>query len=118
MQQQVAVEALDHVPSAPEWLKGSDAREHWDRVLGLLVDRQVVSELDLGVFALLCHIHGQILAQARSGGAMRGPLISKYIALCNEFGLTPASAHKVHPLPTSAPVSGFSRYRKDAHERD
>lgn len=117
-QQHAALTALDHVPSPPEWIEDADAREHWQTVLPVLVRERVVTEADLSAFGLLCFLWGKIVGQAKRGEPSKGPQLSRFIALSQAFGLTPQSRSKVHPLPTAAPVSGFSRYREDAHERE
>lgn len=114
--QQCPGKPLEAVPKPPEWLQGVDALRHWHDVLEPLVARHTVSETDLGAFALLCHVWGCLVQQAKAGDPLRGPLVSKYLALCTEFGLTPASAAKIRPESGAAQMTHFSKFKGVTHE--
>lgn len=92
------------VPKAPVWLS-ADAKVEWKKVAPILVERDVLTEGDLGSLAAYCDAFGQLVAATRQinaeGMVIEGkkhPLITTQIAARNqirqlaaELGLTPVS---------------------------
>lgn len=91
-------------PPPPSWL-AKDARAEWRRVAPILVERDVLTEGDLGALAAYCDAVGQLIAASRQiavdGMVIAGkkhPLMTTTVAARNqirqlaaELGLTPIS---------------------------
>ncbi len=92
------------VPRPPAWLS-RDAKAEWRKVAPILVERNVLTEGDLGALAAYCDAVGQLVAAnaiiAAEGMVVAGkkhPLITTTVAARNqirqlaaELGLTPIS---------------------------
>ena len=100
-------------PQCPDTL-GPEAREEWDRLAGILAELHVLTELDLGVFAVYCdayeqwkkatdfiNTHGTVF-QTKSGYLQQVPHVSiaqTYAKLMNkcaeQLGLTPSARSRI-----------------------
>lgn len=92
------------VPRPPSWLT-KEAKAEWRKVAPILVERDVLTEGDLGALAAYCDAVGQLVAAsaiiAAEGMVVAGkkhPLITTTVAARNqirqlaaELGLTPIS---------------------------
>jgi P27 family predicted phage terminase small subunit len=92
------------VPRPPSWL-AKEAKAEWRKVAPILVERNVLTEGDLGALAAYCDAIGQLVAAnaiiAAEGmvvGGKKHPLITTTVAARNqirqlaaELGLTPIS---------------------------
>lgn len=92
------------VPRAPAWLSKAAAAE-WRKVAAILVERDVLTEGDLGTLAAYCDAFGQLVDASRQitadGLVLDGkkhPLLGTQIAARNqvrqlaaELGLTPVA---------------------------
>lgn len=92
------------VPRPPTWLS-KDAKAEWRKVAPILVERDVLTEGDLGALAAYCDAVGQLVAASRQiavdgmvVGGKKHPLITTTVAARNqirqlaaELGLTPIS---------------------------
>lgn len=96
------------VPKPPAWLS-KDAKAEWKRVAAILVERNVLTDADLGTLESYCTATGLIRECQREinskgltiigpKGPMRNPAINAQNAaitqarlLANELGLTPVS---------------------------
>lgn len=78
----------------PEYIQG-DARKEWDRVVGILKDRDMLGSVDRASIAIYCsawgrlvqaetHIaqHGPVVATPRTGV----PMVNPYMAVASEAG--------------------------------
>ena len=119
------------IPPCPRHLQG-EARKEWLRVSRLLFEHCMVAEVDRGALAMLCTLWGRYVvaeemiekareaAPASAGLFVKSPngfpiqspwlavsnrSIEQYKAMCNEFGLTPAS--RVRAVPTAVQPSLF-----------
>ena len=87
---------------APDWLS-KEAREEWDRVMPVLIDRKILTDADLGGLESYCICIGRVrqmetLIQAESDAAAMLPMIraqDKAMVTARqlgaELGLTPVS---------------------------
>lgn len=92
------------VPRPPSWLT-KEAKAEWRKVAPILVERNVLTEGDLGALAAYCDAVGQLIAASRQidadgmvVGGKKHPLMTTTVAARNqirqlaaELGLTPIS---------------------------
>lgn len=92
------------VPRPPSWLT-KEAKAEWRKVAPILVERNVLTEGDLGALAAYCDAFGQLIAASRQidadgmvVGGKKHALITTTVAARNqirqlaaELGLTPIS---------------------------
>lgn len=91
----VPLEAIDALPSPPDWLPNAFAVREWDRLGPILLNCGLLTEAGLTTFAHLCALHGRIVQLWTAGMAPTGYLYSQYLKLCDGFGMTPVAAQKV-----------------------
>lgn len=122
------------VPPAPDWL-GARGKAEWVRLVPLLLAAKTLAQTDLGMLALACNeweCYIEASTEAREIGryytvmgkdgnvafrqvhpihSVSRDHLRNYIALCNEFGLSPAARAKVpHEKETQASkMSGLLR---------
>jgi len=95
---------ITSTPRAPTWLSKPAAAE-WRKVAAILIERDVLTEADLGTLAAYCDAYGQLVDASRQIAAdglilagKKHPLITTQVAARNqirqlaaELGLTPVS---------------------------
>jgi len=84
-------------PEAPAWLTDAHAVEEWDRLARILHGNGVLTVSGLSSLAVLCSMHGQIVGMFKTGECPTGTMMTSYILLVKEFGLTPVAQGKVRP---------------------
>lgn len=104
------VEVKTKRPPMPKFLKG-EAKDEWNRIVELLVDNDLVTELDMAALAMYCQewkIYyklceklwriDQYTTKTSNGNLIQHPLVgaknkafSNLLAICREFGFSPSA---------------------------
>lgn len=100
-------------PSPPKWLD-TEARAEWNRVAPILVERGSIASVDRAALAVLCtswseyHALGRVLDSAefehgsqerKRVSAERNEAYTRWAAMAQRFGLTPADRARVPGKP-------------------
>ena len=104
----VDVEVFDALPEAPAWIGGGAAAVEYARLGKILIANKILTNTSMGGFLMLCAIHGQIVSNMESGLGLDTKLITQYRALITEYGLTPATAHRMKPEDLTKKPQGFA----------
>ena len=102
--------AVGTLPVAPTWMPNPQAVQEFDRLAEVLSANGLLTEGNVSALAVLAALFGSITQIYRGGSVPTGALISQYRASCSDFGLTPASAHKVTPTDTKK-GNAFSNHK-------
>lgn len=90
-------------PKPPQWLPNKHAKDEWFRIVPILVNNGLLTEVGIAPLAVLCSLHGRIVEIFEKGGTPNGFTLSQYRALVNDFGITPVAQTKVRNLLDSKP---------------
>lgn len=102
------VEVFDELPEPPAWIGGGAANAEYHRLGKVLIANKILTNTSTGGFLLLCALHGQIVSNMEQGLGLDTKLITQYRALITEYGLTPATAHKMKPEDLTKKPQGFA----------
>ena len=86
---------LDEMPEVPDWLPNIHAVKEWEKLGPVLIGLKLLTVHNLGPFAQLCALQGKIVQLWSAGETPTGHMLSQYIKLVQEFGMTPASQSRV-----------------------
>tara|TARA_R100000005_G_scaffold75323_1_gene42505 strand:- start:4393 stop:4773 length:381 start_codon:yes stop_codon:yes gene_type:complete len=103
---------IDQVPEAPEWLPNGHAVREFEKLAAFLHANKILTEASVVPLAHLAAIHGKLVQGYAAGITPSGHLLSQYRALCGDFGLTPANAHKVRANGDAGRRNPFARNGK------
>ncbi|MFO1306612.1 MAG: hypothetical protein U1F54_23050 [Burkholderiales bacterium] len=79
--------ASEVLPEAPEWLPNAHAVREYERLGGVMVANELLTEGNVGLLAVLCAVHGK-LVQLFMVGQPTAALVSRYQSIAAELGLT------------------------------
>ena len=83
----VALPLVDGEPPPPAWLPNAYARAEWKRLTQLLRATGMLTVPGLGGLAVLCAVHGQIVARYAAGSTPLGNMLALHRVLSGDFGL-------------------------------
>ena len=117
--------AMETMPSPPDHLT-DEAKKEWLRIVPLLMQSQMISDVDTGAVCAYCQAYGRWVSAEievnRTGlvvtGAMGGQVINPYLHVANkaldhlrkliiEFGMTPSSRSRVTAIPKKKTTNRF-----------
>ena len=95
----------------PDWLDGPDAVAKWNRAVRLLLPVRVLTEADLDDLGHLCNMHAALLKKYRANVEPQASTYAQYRIFSTEFGMTPASRHRVSPAAGKEKANAFAKLR-------
>lgn len=89
---------VDEPPAPPYWLNDGFALEEWHRLVPILHVNKLLTEAGVSALAMLCSVHGQLVACYVAGREPSTSLLQTYRGMVSDFGLTPITQGKVKPV--------------------
>ena len=87
-------EAVDQIPPAPISL-GVHGKEYWDGIVPLLLDKRVLTVVDLESLEIMCLMYHKVLKASFAETDLNAASVTQLRLYQTEFGLTPASRAKL-----------------------
>ena len=85
-------------PPPPYWLSDGFAVEEWKRLAPILHANKLLTEAGVSALAMLCSVHGQLVAMHLARQQPTSSLLQAYRGMVSDFGLTPIAQGKVKPV--------------------
>ena len=88
------IELPPGVPEKPEWLN-KEASAEWDRVVPLLMDHGILSDIDGAALAVYCELYGEFQNSRGVPGSFNAAKFTCLRAAFTDLGLSPIARTKI-----------------------